>query len=336
MPISRINIIRTMCASIMITILLTSAFALEPQPADNQTNVRPDIFDSAADAEMQITTALVKAKRENQRVLLMFGGNWCGWSHKLYHVFENDKQIAQLLHYEYQLVLVDIGRRDKHMDVALDYGTDLEANGVPFLTVLDADGKVLTNQETGSLEEGDHHDPQKVAVFLKKWKARPLDAQKLLANTLIRAVAERKTVFLHLGAPWCVWCYKLEAFLAQKDIAELFEQDFITLKIDMDRMVNAKRVAKRYRASEKSGIPWFAFIDAQGQTLITSDGPQGNIGYPVEPHEIEHFITMLKKAAQRITPKQIDQIQKALQERAAALKAATPQSQPTSAGSSGG
>ena len=46
-----------------------------------------------------------------------------------------------------------------------DYKVDPKA-GVPYLVVLDGDGKVLCNQETSSLEEGDHHDVKKVQAFL--------------------------------------------------------------------------------------------------------------------------------------------------------------------------
>jgi hypothetical protein len=37
--------------------------------------------------------------------------------------------------------------------------------------VLDADGRPLTTQDTGELENGrDGHDPSKVLAFLEKWK----------------------------------------------------------------------------------------------------------------------------------------------------------------------
>jgi hypothetical protein len=41
--------------------------------------------------------------------------------------------------------------------------------GLPVLVVLDAAGKALTTQDTGKLEEGDHHDPAKVLAFLNQW-----------------------------------------------------------------------------------------------------------------------------------------------------------------------
>src|SRR5262245_41667101 len=48
---------------------------------------REPIYDEQADAKAQIGAALTKAKRHNTRVLIMFGGNWCGWCYKLHDVF---------------------------------------------------------------------------------------------------------------------------------------------------------------------------------------------------------------------------------------------------------
>jgi hypothetical protein len=40
---------------------------------------------------------------------------------------------------------------------------------LPVIVILDADGRQLTTQDTGELEEGDHHNPDKVLAFPKKW-----------------------------------------------------------------------------------------------------------------------------------------------------------------------
>jgi hypothetical protein len=41
--------------------------------------------------------------------------------------------------------------------------------GLPALVVLDGYGKLLVTQDSGKLEAGDHHDPEKVLNFLKEW-----------------------------------------------------------------------------------------------------------------------------------------------------------------------
>jgi len=50
--------------------------------------------------------------------------------------------------------------------------------------------------------------------------------------------------------------------------------------------------------------------------VVTSDARQGNIGYPGEPAEIDHFIAMMKKAAFKMTPSDIDALRDSLSEKA--------------------
>jgi thiol-disulfide isomerase/thioredoxin len=162
---------------------------------------RPPVYDEAADARTDIAAALAVAARKNKRVLIQWGGNWCGWCIKLHDLFASDRTIAMKILYEYEVVTVDIGHWDKNLDLVEHYGADIQNNGVPFLTVLDADGNVLVNQDTGSLEEGDHHDPALVLAFLEAHQAPYPEAEVLLADALRRAGQEGKRLFLAFGAP---------------------------------------------------------------------------------------------------------------------------------------
>jgi thiol-disulfide isomerase/thioredoxin len=170
----------------------------------------PAPYDEQADAKQVIAAALARAKKENRRVLIQWGANWCGWCVKLHALYKSDKAIAHELNYEYDLVLVDIGQWDKNIDLAKQYGADFKAKGagVPYLTVLDGDGKVLANQDTGSLEDpakkesGGAHDPAKVLAFLTEHQAKYLVADEVRAAAFARAKAEQKRVFEHFGAPW--------------------------------------------------------------------------------------------------------------------------------------
>ena len=311
------------------SVFSTSALALgddgegdkaKPKPAAK----RADIYDPKADARELVANAVAKADKDHKRVLLMFGGNWCGWCHKLHDVFKTNAKIAKLLRYEYELAMVDTAapNADKVFE---ELKGDPKA-GVPFLIVLDGKGQPVVRQETSSLEEGDHHDPAKVEAFLAKWKAEPVDAVAAFDSALKRASSEEKMVFLHFGAPWCGWCHRLEDFLAQKEVTEILGRDYIDLKIDMDRDTGAADVAKRFRKSEAGGIPWFAFVDGQGKELINSDGPDGksNIGYPMEPKEISWFIEMLKKTTKKVDAAQIERIEVLLKEAGDKIRASRP------------
>ena len=130
----------------------------------------PPIYDEKADGAAAIRAALASAKRENRRVLIQWGGNWCPWCHRLFNQFKSDKELAKILSYEYDFVLVDIGRRTKNIDLAARYGADVIKNGIPYLTVLDADGKPLVNQPTEPFEKKGEkgYESAKLREFLKK------------------------------------------------------------------------------------------------------------------------------------------------------------------------
>jgi hypothetical protein len=210
---------------------------------------------------------------------------------------------------------------------------DLEGVGYPFLAVLDGDGQVVTRQKTDPLEEGDHHDPAKVKQFLDRWVAPKVSAASVLEAALAKASGEDKMVFLHFGTPTCGWCHRLEAFLAREDMAPIFGRDFVDAKLDLARMSGAEEVLLKYAPGKSGGVPWFVFLDAKGNAIVTSDGPGGNIGYPATPAEIEHFIAMLTKARRRIEPAQVQAIEAALKAEGkkieeARAKAATRPNQP--------
>jgi thiol-disulfide isomerase/thioredoxin len=131
---------------------------------------RPNIYDESADGSKQIADALAIATKEHKHVLLQFGANWCGWCYKLHNLFDTDKNIANELKGNYVVVMIDVNKG--HNDVTDKMYGHPTRFGLPAIVVLAADGKQLTTQDTGKLEEGDHHSPDKVLAFLKEWAAQ--------------------------------------------------------------------------------------------------------------------------------------------------------------------
>ncbi len=308
------------------------------QAVDDKKPKRPPIYDETAEAADQIQTALAKASRENRRVLIVWGGNWCGWCYRLHDIFQSDQEIARTLMYEYDVVLVDIGQMDKNQELLAKYDADLKKHGVPFLTILDGDGNVAVNQETSSLEKDDMenpgHDHEAVLAFLKEHQASPLKAGDVLAAAIERGRAENKLVFLHFGAPWCGWCHRLEAWLAKPEIESLMSPVFVDLKVDTDRMEGGQAMLDEY-CKEPSGIPWFVFLDPQtGSVVAHSTGPKGNVGFPFEDFEIDHFVDMLKQCGTRFGATQIETIRQSLVDNREAIKARPAQSAARASGES--
>jgi hypothetical protein len=84
-------------------------------------------------------------------------------------------------------------------------------------------------------------------------------------------------------------------------VKEIVGKDFVDTKIDTDRMTHGAEVAKKLRGESGGGIPWIVILDATGKQLVTSDGPKGNVGCPVQPEEVAWFMSMVKQTRQRIT-----------------------------------
>ncbi|GMV98545.1 MAG: hypothetical protein AMXMBFR83_28950 [Phycisphaerae bacterium] len=141
--------------------------AAEPPPSQAPAprppgSARRAPYNERADARADIARARERAAREHKNVLIMFGGNWCGWCIRLTELFDTHPRISRLLSEHYVLVHVDI---NTNKELAAGYGTDLK-KGYPYLTVLAPDDKVITNQETGVLEKGSGYDEAKVLRFL--------------------------------------------------------------------------------------------------------------------------------------------------------------------------
>jgi thiol:disulfide interchange protein len=126
------------------------------------------IYDRGANIRGEIRTALAEAVREHKRVLLDFGGNWCGDCQVLDYYFHLPGN-AQLLAKYFVLVDVDIGEYNLNLDIAREYDVPLQ-KGVPALAVLDANGRLLYSQQHGEFEAMSKMDPAPVTRFLERWK----------------------------------------------------------------------------------------------------------------------------------------------------------------------
>lgn len=283
-------------------------------PAQNpaQTPQKKVLYDAKADASANLAAALNEAAKKNRRVLIQWGAEWCGWCHLLSDCFKEQPKIAKTLRTSYVLVRVNVGRFDANMNLADKYGAKIKANGIPYLTILAADGTVLANQDTGTLEAGPKHDPAKVLAFLKTYAPPPRIAQDVLNTALATAKKEEKIVFLHFGAPWCGWCHRFEDWLTQKDVARIMDKRFVDVKIDTDLDTGGEAMRTHYAGGRSTGIPWFVMLTPEGKTITTSDGPDGNIGCPWTEPERKAFGTILTKSTSGITAEGVASLEASL------------------------
>jgi uncharacterized protein YciI/thioredoxin-related protein len=150
-----------------IAILLTFAhISLAQHEAKGNPTTAIHKFDPARDAAKDIRDAVVEATTTHKRILLDVGGEWCIWCRRLDSLFAANPGLSDFLHQQYVVVKVNVSKENENTKVLSEYPV---VKGYPHLFVLEQDGTLLHSQDTGELESGKHHDPDKVMAFLKKW-----------------------------------------------------------------------------------------------------------------------------------------------------------------------
>jgi thioredoxin 1 len=126
------------------------------------------IYPEPAQAKIDLAAGLKRAAVAHKRVLLDFGGNWCG-DCKVLDIYFHDPANQALLKENYVLIRINIGQLDQNQQIAQRYGITL-SNGVPALVVLDEHGRLLYSQRTAEFKTLRRMDPSSVTSFLLQWK----------------------------------------------------------------------------------------------------------------------------------------------------------------------
>jgi len=256
---------------------------------ENQTA----IYDPQADAELQVQQALARAKVRRTHVLLVWGGNWCSWCQRLHQLFEADAAIAARLAEEFEVLWVDV---QQNLGMLNFYDEFTGERTFPWLTVLDAQGNVLVNQETESLERGAAHEPGQVARFLDRWSPPGSQAAGDKIDQAVHEAARRQAAVLMLvGIPYSEESFQLRRFLAAN--RDMLQTRLVLIDLDLHRTPQAREILeKRLPEAPWRSLPWLIALDSQGKVLATSWDAGANFGYPVSKEEVERCCSVLRRA----------------------------------------
>lgn len=148
----------------------------------------------------------------------------------------------------------------------------------------------------------------------------PVPATGALKSASERAAKEHKSVLVVFHASWCGWCKRLDKFMADKQMGGIIDRNFVTVHLDVLENGDKRSLENpggletmKALGGENAGLPFMAVLDAKGKLMVNSnaptpDGKGSNIGYPAQPNEIAHFLTMLKKGAKHLNVGEIDAI----------------------------
>jgi thioredoxin 1 len=152
----------------MKTLQWIAAAAVLALAAGTANSASREIYPDPGQARTDLAAALKTAAVTHKRVLLDFGGNWCGDCQVLDIYFHNDAN-RPILESNFVLVHVNIGHMDENVEIAQQYKVPLD-KGVPALAVLSENGKLLYSQQTGQFEAMRRMEPTAVTQFLVQWK----------------------------------------------------------------------------------------------------------------------------------------------------------------------
>lgn len=159
----------------LFAVLFLSTSALAVCRQDSTKTPSPDTvltatgkFDPTADPAKDLQKAIVEATKTHKRILLDVGGEWCIWCRRLDSLFDEHSDIAKLRADHFVVVKINVSKENENEKFLSQYP---KVPGYPHIFVLDNGGKLLHSQDTGKLEKGRHHDPEKVRAFLTQWAA---------------------------------------------------------------------------------------------------------------------------------------------------------------------
>jgi thiol:disulfide interchange protein len=155
----------TLLPAVVFTFLALTLAPLPRAVAQMTPKANKNLYSETSNANADIAAALLQARREHKRILLDFGGNWCG-DCQLLDIYYHQSPNAEILAKNFILVHVNIGHMDKNVDVAKKYNVPI-TKGVPALAVIDEHGNLLYSERE---KEFEHTSPEAITAFLNHWK----------------------------------------------------------------------------------------------------------------------------------------------------------------------
>ncbi len=126
-----------------------------------------DFYDPARDPADDLAQAIVIAQKENKRIMLELGGDWCIWCKYMDDFYKTHPDVLQARVENYVLVKINVSEENENLEFLSQFP---EAAGYPHIYILESDGTFLHSQNTVDLEDGaDSYVPEVFMSFLKQW-----------------------------------------------------------------------------------------------------------------------------------------------------------------------
>ncbi len=164
---------KTIFALLIISIGISIAFGqTKPRGTANAPakkaiqTIEREKFDPMRDSAIDLRTAIARAQKENKRIILDVGGEWCSWCRLMDNYLIRNTELGKLRDNNFIWVKINMSEENENKEFLSKYPA---ATGYPHLYVLEEDGTLLKSKDTSELEEDKSYNLQKFTDFLKEW-----------------------------------------------------------------------------------------------------------------------------------------------------------------------
>ncbi|MEH6701716.1 thioredoxin family protein [Parasphingorhabdus sp.] len=141
-----------------------SAALAEPAAA-NHPEARP--FEKSANATEQVDAALARAEIADKKVIVVMGANWCHDSRGLAGWFA-EPRFAAMLAAKYEIVYVDVGQKDRNIDIGQRFGIK-SIKGTPTVLVLSPDGALLNRKSAPKWRDAASREEEDIFAYFDQF-----------------------------------------------------------------------------------------------------------------------------------------------------------------------
>lgn len=129
------------------------------------------VYDKQRDPSADLAATVDRAAREDKRILLFVGGDWCRWCKVFERTVLDNPAVRAAVTAGFVVMKVDYSRWGRRGRFLRAYP---KARGFPHFHVLEKDGSWVHTQSRGSLETPDGataYDAETVLAFVERWTA---------------------------------------------------------------------------------------------------------------------------------------------------------------------
>jgi thiol:disulfide interchange protein len=124
-------------------------------------------YDPKRDPAQDLEALIKQARLDDKRILLVVGGEWCGWCHTLENYLKANEDVRTAWSNSFLSLKVNYSPDNPNRAFLSRYPN---IPGYPHIYVLEKDGTLLHSQNTVELEQGSSYSKDAMMRFAGKWR----------------------------------------------------------------------------------------------------------------------------------------------------------------------